>query len=91
MVAVQVAACVDVGQADRLPTLYRGASFADAGGLAPHSPVAVAVVHICDSGHRLLPTAWSKREEHMQVTLTRPAHSTSILPIHPAKRFTDSN
>lgn len=68
MVAVKVAACVDVGQADHLPTLYRGASFTNARRLAPDSPVAVAVVHTRDSGHRLLPTAWSKREERMQVT-----------------------
>lgn len=55
--AVKVAACVDVREADGLSTLDGGASVTGGIGGPPHTPVAVAVFNGSHPSHRLLPTA----------------------------------
>ena len=55
VVAVQITACVDMGEADRLATLDRGTSMAEGVTCASNTPVAVAVFHCSHPCYRLLP------------------------------------
>lgn len=53
--AVQVAACVDMGEADRLPALDRRTSMTQGVTRPSNTPVAVTVFHRCHPCYRLLP------------------------------------
>lgn len=57
VVAVEVAAGAQVGEADGLPAAHRRAPLADGRRPAPHPPVAVPVIRRRHPGHRLLPAA----------------------------------
>lgn len=57
--AVQVAACVDMGQADRLPALDRVTSMAQGVTCPSNTPVAVTVFDCSHPSHRLLPTTYT--------------------------------
>lgn len=53
--AVQVTACVDMSEADRLPALDRDTPMASGVTCPTNTPVAVAVFNCSDSCYRLLP------------------------------------
>lgn len=58
--AVEVTACVDVGEADGLAALDRGTSMAQGITGAPNTPVAVTVFDCGHPSYRLLPTTCLK-------------------------------
>lgn len=62
--AVQVAARVDVSEADALSALDRGASIARGIARPSNAPVAVAVFNGGDPSHRLLAAAWFTYTAH---------------------------
>ncbi len=65
--AVQVTACVDMGEADRLPTLDRGAAVAQGVTCPSNTPVAVTVFHGSHPCYRLLPaTCLAHTHTHTQ-------------------------
>lgn len=58
--AVQVSACVDVGEPDRLPALYWGTPMAEGVTRSTNTPVAVTVFHCSNPCYRLLPATCPK-------------------------------
>lgn len=62
--AVQVAACVDMGEADRLPALDRVTSMAQGVTCPSNTPVAVTVFDCSHPSHRLLPTTYTHTHRH---------------------------
>lgn len=62
--AVKVAACVDVHEADGLSTLDGGASITRGIGWPSNTPVAVAVFNCRHPSYRLLPAACLTRTTH---------------------------
>lgn len=65
--AVQVAARVDVSEADSLSALDRGASIAEGIAQPSNTPVAVTVFNSSYPGHRLLAAAWCTSTTHTQL------------------------
>lgn len=62
--AVQVTACVDMGEADCLPALYWGTPVAEGITCSSNTPVAVAVFHCSNPCYRLLPTTCLEYIKH---------------------------
>lgn len=69
--AVQVTACVHVGEADRLPAPNWGTPVTEGITCSSNTPVAVAVFHCSDPCYRLLPTTCLKYIK---------THSESVTP-----------
>lgn len=63
--AVQVAAGVDMRQANRLPAFDRRSPSTGGAARPSDAPVAVTVLHRRDARHRLLPTACRTESEFM--------------------------
>lgn len=64
--AVEVTACVDMGEADGLATLDRGTSMAQGITSAPNTPVAVTVFDCGHPSYRLLPTTCLKTQKNTE-------------------------
>lgn len=69
--AVQVAACVNVSEADGLSALDGGSSVAQGIARPSNTPVAVTVFNRSYPGHRLLPTACFTCTTHTGKTVQR--------------------
>lgn len=62
--AVEVTACVDMGEPDGLAALDRGTSMAQGITSAPNTPVAVTVFDCGHPSYRLLPTTCLKTHKN---------------------------
>lgn len=64
--AVEVPACVDVGETDGLAAQNRGTAVAQGVAAPPNTPVTVTVFHRGHPRHRLLPAACVKNNKHVE-------------------------
>lgn len=77
--AVQVTACVDMGEADRLPTFNRGTPMAESIIRSSDTPVAVTVFHSSNACYRLLPTTCLKYTKTHRKAFTSVVKVTNML------------